>query len=541
MTQKSQPTALISVFHKDGITEFAKRLAALGWKILASGGTATHLANAGIAVTNVADIVGKPILGHRVVTLSREVHAGLLSRPIPEDQQELEENDIEEIGLVCVDLYPLEEEIAKPDATLESVLEKMDIGGPTMLSSGSKGQRIVICDPDDREDVLQALESDGMSDDLREYLAAKADFVVSRYRALTADYRSGGKFKAIHGERILECLYGENAWQAPAALYSTGANDPLGLDKFKLVGGTAPSYNNICDHDRLLQTITHVAAGLEKNALLEEYPFIALVVKHGNVCGAACGRQREDVVRAMVRGDLRAIMGGVVMTNFAFGNKEADILLHDHIPVGKSRLIDEIIAPGFVDDAVNNLSRKKGKCRLLENPHLEHLGLASLDTTPRFRYVRGGFLFQPNYTWVPDFRSEEEIVCYGPARSGPSQLLDLVLSWAIGSTSNSNTIALVKDGQLIGLGVGQQERVGAGSLAVTKAKRSHHDLQGATAYSDSFFPFDDGPRVLIEAGVTTIFTTSGSVNDNDTIRLCNEHDITLYMVPDKIGRGFYGH
>lgn len=187
-------TALLSVYHKEGIVDFARKLTECGWDLLASDGTAKALRAAGVAVRDVADIVGEPILGHRVVTLSREIHAALLARKdSPEDMDELARIGVPYIDMVCVDLYPLKEEIAKPEATRASVIEKTDVGGPTMLHSAAKGERIVICDPADRNRVLQWLD-DGCPNgqEFVDTLAAKADAVVADY-CLTASRYRGGK------------------------------------------------------------------------------------------------------------------------------------------------------------------------------------------------------------------------------------------------------------------------------------------------------------------------------------------------------------
>lgn len=537
----SKQNALLSVYHKEGIVEFAQALIGLGWNLYASGGTAKHLKGAGLEVVDVATIVGDPILGHRVVTLSREVHAGILSRDISEDIAEVEKLGIPRFGLVCVDLYPLEGAIQKPDATLESVLELMDIGGPTMVSAGSKGQRIVICDPQDRNIVLARLMSgEPIDQEFTEILAAKADFVISHYRALTATFRGKGAYFTFHGKRMRECQYGENGWQTPAAFYSSGSDDPLALDRFELLTGTSPSYNNLCDLDRLIMTMTHAQAALNLNAqdsLVAHY--IALAVKHGNCCGAAYGPDLETVLRQMIDGDLTAVMGGVTMANYVIDANSAEILLQYHMGAGGARrLIDGIIAPEFSEDAIELLRRKKDKCRLLVNPKLAGLTAVDVARGLRFRHVRGGVLVQPDYSFILHL-GDERIQVFGERRAELE--LDLVFAWAIGSNSNSNTITIVKDKMLIGNGTGQQDRVGAAKLAVDRARRNGHDPVGSVAYSDSFFPFPDGPEVLIDAGVKAILTSSGSLNDQATIDLCKNRGVTLYMVPDKIGRGFFGH
>ncbi|MCR4328367.1 MAG: hypothetical protein NUV53_02505 [Patescibacteria group bacterium] len=531
-------TALISVYHKEGIAEFAGELQKLGWDILASGGTAKHLTDAGIKVRDAAFLVGEPILGHRVVTLSREVHAGLLARDMPEDRAELEKRGIIFIDLVCVDLYPLEEEIAKPNATRESIVEMTDIGGPAMLRSAAKGGRIVVSDPADRMKVIEWLRKNKYEDEgLVRELAAKAEFTVAQYCLMSASYHGGGAYAGVLGHRAAECLYGENAWQKPAALYTNNTNDPLSLDNFTLVEGTPLSYNNWCDTDRLLQTVTHIVAGFEQG--FGEVPKIAVAVKHGNPCGAAYGSDSKKVLENMISGDPLAIMGGVVMTNFPVGVMEAETLANFGMKEGNRRLLDTVVAPEFEAAAIELLRRKKDKCRFVANENLSHVGIGLLDIHPRIRYVRGGFLRQPNYVFVPDMKSES-IKKYGPVADVVAER-NMMFAWAVGSTSNSNTITIVKNGMLLGDGVGQQDRVGAAELAIKRARRGGHDTNGAVAYSDSFFPFPDAPRVLIDAGVRAIFSTSGSVRDKETIALCEQKGISLYLIPDKEGRGFFGH
>lgn len=529
------------VYHKDGIVEFARRLLILGWKLLASGGTAKKLTEANLFVTDIATMVGEPILGHRVVSLSREIHAGLLALNSEEHRAELERHGIAWIDLVCIDLYPLEQEINRPGATPDSILELEDIGGPTGLSSGAKGKRIVICDPSDREPVLDMLESrlpfDG---EFREHLAAKADFMVSRYRMLTSRYRGKGAFEAIHGRVAMCCLYGENPQQNPATLYTTETNDPLALDRFELLEGQPLSYNNLCDLDRLLQTMTHVSAAMEVNNVRPRLPFIALAVKHGNCCGAAWATEPGLALRRMVCGDRDAIMGGLVMTNFSIGEDDAEILAHYALREGeKRRNLDAIFASEFKDGACEALRRVRDKCRFVQNRELRNLTKASLDTAQRFRYARGGFLVQPNYTFVPNLRDRNVIACED--EPSDEQVQDLAFAWGIGATSNSNTVVIVGDRMLKGLGANQQSRVYAAHLAVGRAHWNKHELEGSVAYSDSFFPFPDGPELLINAGVKAIFTSSGSVNDQATINLCRERKVPLLMVPDRVGRGFFGH
>lgn len=532
------PTALISVFSKEGIVDFVQDLVDLGWDIFSSGGTAKTLASAGIPVRDVAALVGGgPILGHRVVTLSREVHAGLLATNSAEDTAELERLGIPRIDLVCVDLYPLKEEIANPRSTPGSVIEKTDIGGPTILRSAAKGRRIVVCDPHDRQLVIDELKK-GMPDKevFIAALAAKAEAIVADYCLASASYHSDGAFDGFMGQQVSVCHYGENPWQKPAVLYSVGSDDPLALDKFQLVAGADPSYNNWCDVDRLLQTVTHIVEVFRLN--WGTVPLVSVGAKHGDACGAAVSDDSDElqVLRRMLEGDLDAILGGLVITNFHIGETEAEELLGYRVLEGTRRLLDGIIAPSFSEDAIKVLRRKGDKCRFFANPAL---GSLTLDASPRFRYVRGGFLRQPNYTYILDFR-DPRLEKIGQLIT-PAEEKNLALAWAIASTSNSNTITCCRGDQLIANGVGQQSRVAGCRLAVMRASGAKHNTVGAVACSDSFFPFPDGPAVLAKAGIKAILATSGSVNDQAVKDFCVQGGITLYLIPDSVGRGFYGH
>lgn len=341
----------------------------------------------------------------------------------------------------------------------------------------------------------------------------------------------------IHGGRqpVIECKYGENGYQTPAALYSDGTGDELALDRFQVVQGTAPSYNNLCDLDRLLMTSTHIAAGFDLNQ--GSVPLLAVACKHGNPCGAAVGDEQPAVVQKALEGDLRAVFGGLIMLNFEVGEEIAEVLMTHRMEEGTRRLLDGIIAPGFTPEAMSRLKRKGDKCRLMINPTLTGINRDSLDTTRRVRFVRGGFLEQPNYTFVPDLAGRIERI----GEATPAQVSDMLLGWAIGSTSNSNTVTLTRGGMLIGNGVGQQDRVGGCKLAVMRATDAGHSTREAVAYSDSFFPFVDGPEELARAGVRAILATSGSVRDQEVKEFCQKEGIALLMYPDAEGRGFFGH
>jgi phosphoribosylaminoimidazolecarboxamide formyltransferase/IMP cyclohydrolase len=552
-----QPIALLSVYDKDGIVDFAKGLIDLGWQVYASGGTAKIIGEAGLAVTDIAELVGgQAILGHRVVTLSREISAGLLAdKSSQDDVAEMKKLNLPIIDLVCVDMYPLEEAIAKPDTSRQTVVEQTDIGGPTMLRSAAKGHRIVLSHAEQRAPVLEWLRA-GKPDEEKflDELCARAEYEVARYVLASAKYLGETEVSGFAARLSSATKYGENPQQTPAAFYAdnrTGV-DPFGLDRFDHVQGMERSYINMTDIDRLLQTVTHIAAGFDRN--FGTVPAIAIGVKHGNACGAGIADNPVEAIKKMLEGDTRAIFGGVVMINSAIDKAAAETLMRHAVAGDKSRLLDGVVGASVSDDALKLLSRNK--LRVVVNPALAHLNEKSLDGSRRLRPVRGGALEQPNYDFVLDLSAD-----YMQHHGEPTdqQQRDMVLGWAIGATSNSNTISLVKNGQLIGNGVGQQDRVGAGQLALTRTTINPPDLKedgdkllltvtldkaklaGAAAYSDSFFPFPDGPELLAKAGIKAILTSSGSVGDETVIKTLADAGVSVAMVPDKTGRGFYMH
>jgi phosphoribosylaminoimidazolecarboxamide formyltransferase/IMP cyclohydrolase len=549
--------ALLSVYDKTGIEAFAQGLVDLGWTVYASGGTAQKIRDAQIPVTDVAELVGgKAILGHRVVTLSRELYAGILAdMDSPADMTEMKELELPLIDLVCVDMYPLEETIANPNSDVKDVVAQTDIGGPTMLRAAAKSRRIVLSHASQRERVLTWLKANKPDEAVfLEDLAARAEYEVTRYTLALTQYLNGTDVSGFIARKQSATKYGENPQQADAGLYADNrvAVDNLGVDQFQHVQGMEQSYINLTDIDRLLQTATHIAAGFERN--FKTVPALAVGVKHGNACGAGVANTHVEAVQKMLEGDTRAIFGGVVMINGTIDKAVAETLMNYAMDNDMKRLLDGVVGASVTDDALQLLSR--AKLRVVINPALATLNEQSLDSTRRARPVRGGVLEQPNYDFVQDL-SADHMQFHGSFTDQQKQ--DLILAWAIGATSNSNTITLVKNGQLIGNGVGQQDRVGAGQLALSRttitmpnlvkdgdtltisSQLSAGKLGGASAYSDSFFPFPDGPALLAQAGVTAVLTSSGSVADETIIKTLTDAGVSLAMVPDKIGRGFYAH
>jgi phosphoribosylaminoimidazolecarboxamide formyltransferase / IMP cyclohydrolase len=535
MTTKN---ALISVYNKDGIIPFVEGLKKLGYTLYSSGGTANKIKEAGIEVHDVAELVGGgAILGHKVVTLSREISAGILADPTNEkEMKEMETLGLPIIDLVCVDCYPLAEALTMADVKREFVLEKTDIGGPTMLRAAAKGRRIVLCDVADRPKVIEWLEAGKPDEDkFIAALVAKAEMYVANYALMSARYHGEGTYYGMMGEKIDQPRYGENPWQKSLGLFKAfGENtDPLSIDKFKVIVGN-PGHVNWTDLDRTLQTITHIAAAAYKNLQYPTRSYFAVGAKHGNPCGAAIGGTPKVTLENMLDGNLLSIFGGVVITDFAITEELAEVLRNYHSST--KRLLDMIIAPSVTPEEIDILGRKDDACKIVVNPALEALQGDCMSTEILLRPVRGGFLAQENYSFVLDL-SSNDVEC----TKGRYSKTDLVLAWAVNATSNSNTITLVKDCMLIGNGVGQQDRKECCELAVKRAQDADHDTNGATVCSDSFFPFSDGPKVLIDAGIATILTTSGSIRDEMVFRQIEDNDVCLWTIPNKLGRGFYGH
>ncbi len=569
--------ALISVTAKDGIEDFARELVKLNFGIIASDGSGRTLRTAGVAVTDTAELsciraekrfrdagleekfsaagtsvaeVAKllssgQMLGHRVVTLIPEVHAGLLAKHTPEHEAEMEQMGIPYIDLVCVDFYTLQAEIDNPSSTPASVLEKTDIGGPTMVCSGAKGRRIVICDPADRKKVIDWLKAgEPNKEEFITELAAKVEFTVATYRAISSFYWGKGKYAGMLGELVSNLKYGENAYQW-AKMYRDviAAADPLSVVNCRLEGGGIPGYVNMTDFNRLIASLVQTSANFEAN--FETVPYLAIGVKHGNPFGAAFSYESKDeALKNMIIGDLESIYGFIGGVNFEVDAAVADIMLHYMMKGDKKRMADGLIAPSFTAEAAELFKRKTGKCPLMALPALREL---TLNPAIMYRQLRGGFLAQSNYSCVLDLEAADLDRSIGSLTD--SQKKDLLLADGVARSANSNTVSVVKDCRLIGLGDCETSRkracrsacYNAGECAELYTKYWLNITKGAVAASDSFFPFNDGPQILIDAGIAAIFATSGSKNDENFFALCRDSNVALVTGPDSKYRGFCWH
>jgi phosphoribosylaminoimidazolecarboxamide formyltransferase / IMP cyclohydrolase len=498
--------ALISVFDKTGIVEFARRLAALKIEILSTGGTAKLLREAGIAVRDVSDFTGWPeMLGGRVKTLHPKVHGGLLfRRGHAEDRKQAAEHGIAPIDLVVVNLYPFEATAAKAGLTAEELIENIDIGGPTMLRSAAKNFEsvTVVTDPADFARVANEIESSGETTlPTRLELARKVFATTSRYDGLitmelerlsAASGRIALGTKPALPERVHLALrrqqklrYGENPHQA-AALYVPAGREPEGLAAARQLQGKELSYNNFVD----LEAARSLVAEFRNPA--------AIIVKHNNPCGTAeQATLREAYLKALAC-DRVSAFGGVL----AF-NREVDAATAEEVA---KLFVECIAAPGFEGHAKEIFAAKKN-LRLLELPS----GGLDPERDLQLKRIQGGVLVQQ-----PDLGEIKETELRTATKRAPTsqEMRTMLFAWKVAKYVKSNAIVFAKDGATLGVGAGQMSRVDSVKIAVMKAQSS---LAGSVVASDAFFPFPDGVEEAAKAGATAVIQPGGSLRDPDVI------------------------
>ena len=498
--------ALISVFDKTGVVEFAKRLAAQKIEILSTGGTAKLLREAGIAVRDVSDFTGWPeMLGGRVKTLHPKVHGGLLfRRGHTEDEKQAAEYGIAPIDLVAVNLYPFEATAAKAGLTATELIENIDIGGPTMLRSAAKNFEsvTVVTDAADFERVARQIESAGETTlATRLELARKVFARTSRYDGMIATelerLSAGSGRVALEAKPVLpefvhivlrrqqELRYGENPHQA-AALYVPAERAPEGLAAAKQLQGKELSYNNLVD----LEAARSLAAKFKNPA--------AVIIKHNNPCGAA---ERETLIDAYLKAlacDPVSAFGGVLAFNRAVDTAAAE-------EVAKL-FVECIAAPGFADRAKDIFAAKKN-LRLLELP----AGGLEPERELQLKRILGGMLVQQ-----PDLGEIKDDDLRMVTKRAPTaeEIHTMRFAWKVAKHVKSNAIVFAKDGATLGVGAGQMSRVDSVRIAVMKAQSS---LAGTVVASDAFFPFADGVEEAAKAGATAVIQPGGSLRDADVI------------------------
>lgn len=497
--------ALVSVSDKTNLVPFVSSLVELGYEIISTGGTKKALEAAGIKTIGISEVTDFPeIMDGRVKTLHPKVHGALLCvRDNPDHVRQIEELGIQYIDLVCVNLYPFKETVQKPGVSHEEIIENIDIGGPSMLRSASKNYKFipVLCDPSDYDAVVKELRENGETSlTTREYLAAKVFRHTASYDTMIASYlteRTGEKYPekfTITFDKVQELRYGENPHQS-AAFYK-GMNPQYSLANAKQLHGKELSYNNIQDGNAAIEILKD----------FEGQPAV-VGLKHMNPCGVGIGKTIEEAWDKAYEADPVSIFGGIVAFNEP---------IHASVAEKLSKIFLEIIiAPAFDEDAFEILSKKK-------NIRLMQLD-TSLEVNAKYKVtnVNDGLLVQD----IDDHKiTAEDLRCVTNRKPTEEELEQLLFAWKVVKHVKSNAIVLVKDNMTIGVGAGQMNRVGAAKIAIEQAGEK---AKGSIMSSDAFFPMPDTVEEAVKAGVTAIIQPGGSIKDQLSIDVCNEHGIAM--------------
>lgn len=503
--------ALISVSDKAGVVDFARFLAAQGYGILSTGGTAKLLADNGIAVTEVAQYTGFPeILDGRVKTLNPRIHAGLLARrDDPAHVKSLTELGIDPIELLVVNLYPFEQTVARTDCTFDDAIENIDIGGPAMLRAAAKnhGSVAVVVDPADYPRVREELQQHGaVSAATRLELAKKVFAHTARYDGAIANYLTSlgddgarGAFPQVltrQWVKVQQMRYGENPHQS-AAFYRERTVGAGLLAGYAQLQGKELSYNNIADADAAWECVRSFGETA------------CVIVKHANPCGVAIGTNVAEAYAKAFRTDPTSAFGGIIAFNRPVDGACAQAVAKQFVEV--------VIAPEFDADARAVFAAKQN-VRLLE------IALGDAHNDFDFKRVGGGLLVQtPDLAAVA--RADLKIVTR-LAPTGP-QMDDLLFAWRVAKFVKSNTIVFARDGMTLGVGAGQMSRIDSARIASIKAKEAGLSLAGSAAASDAFFPFRDGLDVVADAGAACVIQPGGSLRDAEVIAAADERGVAM--------------
>ena len=488
------PRALLSVFDKTGVADFARALHDLGWELLSSGGTAQVIADAGIPVIDVATVTGYPaILGHRVVTLHPSIHGALLGDiDNKEHVADMHTHGIEPIALAAINLYPFS---SNPS------IELIDVGGPAMVRAAAKNHAhvAVVTDPSQSDSIIDVIREQGhIPAHLRHQLAAQAFATTAAYDAQVAQWFADADADISLPERITLNLvreqtlrYGENPHQRGARYAVEGTKD--WWSSTRQLGGKEMSYLNVLDSEAAW-----------KLAWSFDEP-CAVVIKHANPCGLAVAQNIENAYRNAHACDPLSAFGGVVAIN-----REATIEMARDL---NEVFTEVLIAPSYEDGVVEILAAKKN-LRILQSP-------APTTQNRHVRQISGGFLVQDSDQVHVDTTLWQVVTTVQPTAT---QMRDCVTAWITCAAVSSNAIVLVSDGSAVGIGGGQQNRIDAARLA---CERAGNRAVGSVAASDAFFPFRDGPQLLIDAGVQVIIQPGGSQRDDESIAAANSHGIAM--------------
>ena len=492
--------ALISVSDKTNIVEFAKGLEKHGFEVISTGGTYTHLKNNGVSCISIEDVTHFPeILEGRVKTLHPKIHGGLLSKRGNElHNKHVAENNIEYIDLVCVNLYPFEATVKKEGVSEEEIIENIDIGGPSMLRSAAKNFNdvAVVTDINDYDRVLSELEQGGITYETRRALAIKVFNTTASYDAAIANYFN--KKDKLVPERLTlsynlqdSLRYGENPHQK-AYHYVQDNNESYALQNAVQLHGKEMSYNNIQD----------ASAALDILAEFDETTCVA--VKHMNPCGVATGSSVFEAYSRAYEADPVSIFGGIVAVNGKV-DKETAEKMH-------SIFLEIILATDYDEEALEILTKKK-------NLRIYKLSEKNNNHEQQIKSVRGGILVQDfNDKLADEYESVTE------KKVDESQQRDVEFGLKVVKHVKSNAIVVVKDGQTLGIGAGQMNRVGSCKIALEQAGEK---ARGAVLASDAFFPMRDSADIAADYGIAAIVQPGGSIRDQESIDACNEKGVAM--------------
>jgi len=503
--------AIISVFDKAGLAEFAQGLTQLGFEIFSTGGTQKALEEARVSVKSVSRLTGFPeILDGRVKTLHPIIYGGILARrDLPEHMAQLNENKIETVDLVAVNLYPFVQTVAKEGVTLDEALENIDIGGPSMIRASAKNfpSVIVVVDPTDYQPILEKLKAGSVEQEERKRLAQKAFQHVATYDTAISQYLRQDSAETLPDEmtvaikKLYSLRYGENPHQQ-AVFYAeqvAGGSKNTGITWAEQLGGKELSFNNILDADAAWGAATDFSA-----------PTVA-VIKHTNSCGLASHPDIAEAYRRAFSGDSVAAFGGIVASN----RKVTKAMAEEMKPV----FYEIVIAPEYEPEALEIL-KKKRDLRILVAELPPGYGKAEAGYLD-FRRVKGGFLVQTS-----DSLPEADVTLKTVTKRQPSkaEIEDLLFAWRAVKHIKSNAIILTKDKTLLGMGAGQPSRIISAQIAVEKAGEK---ARGSVLASDAMFPFHDVVEAAAKAEVTAIIQPGGSIRDEDSIKAADEHNIAM--------------
>ncbi|MBN2182172.1 MAG: bifunctional phosphoribosylaminoimidazolecarboxamide formyltransferase/IMP cyclohydrolase [Sedimentisphaerales bacterium] len=520
-------TALISVSDKSDVVDFAKKLGGLGVKIISTGGTAKKLSNEGLDVIGIESVTGFPeMMDGRVKTLHPKIHGALLGlRDNAEHASAMERHDIEPIDLVCVNLYPFEQTVAKADCTLAEAIENIDIGGPSMIRSAAKNHKYVtvVTDPDQYETIIRELEENNgaVTEQTRSDFARIAFSLTASYDAAISKYLNS-KAAIEYPERISIAVkkdallrYGENPHQS-AAYYKLPASGETSVSSGRLLeGGTAISFNNLMDTNAAFELVKEFAEPA------------AVVVKHMNPCGCAVDDNICQAYRKAYEGDVVSAFGGIIALNRKVDIELAQTIMESYSRFGKALgaggfFAEVIIAPEFDKDAIEIIRTLKAwgsRVRLVETGPIDRATINGGEYD--VRCIVGGLLLQKRdlVGWEPDL-----LMYPTKARPTKEQLENLRIAWLAAKHTKSNTIVLVKNKKVIGVGAGQMNRVESGLISF---KHAGDESRGCVMASDAFFPFPDNVDNAAKAGVAAIVQPGGSKKDDEVIAAADKHKIAM--------------